>query len=226
MLEALALVPDPDEASVVSEVADSEGLRDSVREDAIEELVSLSLAGARPARTLALDHRPLRGARRHCTDTRRGAQPRHRSGARAPHSEPGCLRPRHSRLSHGPRRSRRGSRGHLAEKWPRWRVNWGILRSGVRLAAAAVEFDPTDATRARAAKLAESFSERAGSQEGSSRSTERAGRPGPEEHGRSERGRCRARAATRPPFLRRRCTKPWRPSWVATSTPWSAPSSS
>jgi len=49
MLQTLALVPDPEEATVVSEVADSDGLRDSVREDAIEELVSLCLLERGPS---------------------------------------------------------------------------------------------------------------------------------------------------------------------------------
>ncbi|MFT3921333.1 MAG: hypothetical protein QM778_02235 [Myxococcales bacterium] len=161
MLEALALVPDPGEAPVVSEVADSEGLRDSVREDAIEELVSLSLlergpsglslstivravvvAGIPPNRMLELNRAIARALERRIPSAdafARATLAYHMArGGRAPEAVDIMLEVA-------------GLAGQL-----------GYLRSGVRLAAAAVEFDPTDATRARAARLAESFSERAG----------------------------------------------------------------
>lgn len=160
MLQTLALVPDPDEADVVSEVADAEGLRDSVREDAIEELVALSLlersplglslstivrsvtvAGIAPPRLIDLNRAIARALERRLPSQdafSRATFAYHLArGGRAPEAVGILLEVA-------------ASAGQL-----------GFLRSGVRLAAAAVEFDPTDSTRARAAKLAESLSERA-----------------------------------------------------------------
>ncbi len=161
MLQTLALVPDPDEATIVSEVADFDGLRDSVREDAIEELVSLSLldrgpsglslstivrsvvvAAIAPQRLLELNLAIARALERRIPSPdafSRATVAYHMArGGRASEAVAIML----------------DAAAHAGQL--------GFLRSGVRLAAAAVEFDPTNATRARAAKLAESLSERGG----------------------------------------------------------------
>lgn len=160
MLEILAVVPVPDEVAVVSEVADADGLRDSVREDAIEELISLSLLERGP---LGLALSPIvRSVVVQGIRTERQME-LHREVARA----------LERRVPTTDAFSRATVAYHLARGGrPKDAVDilldvaalsgqLGFLRSGVRLAAAAVEFDPTRATRSRAAKLAESLNERA-----------------------------------------------------------------
>lgn len=160
ILEILAVVPDPAESAVVGEVADTEGLRDSVREDAIEELVSLSLL-ERGRLGLALS--PIVRA---VTVQRIDAERQmtlHRGVARAlelriPTTDAFS---RATLAYHMARGGRPKEAVEIMLDVAALSGQLGFLRSGVRLAAAAVEFDPTRATRTRAAQLAESLSERA-----------------------------------------------------------------
>jgi hypothetical protein len=159
MLEILAIVPDPDDAALVSEVADAEGLRDSVRSDAVEELIAYSLlerCSARlhlspTVRDVVLEALPparLADLHRFVASALERRIP----------SEDAFVR---ATLAY-----HLGNAGRLTEAvdilldMAVIAGQLGFLRSGVRLAATAVEFDASTDTRSRAARLAEQLNER------------------------------------------------------------------
>jgi hypothetical protein len=160
MLEVLAIVPDPDEAMVVSEVADAEGLRDSVRSDAVEELIAYSLLD-RAASHLHLSPTVRDVVLEALPPARLADLHRFTAGAlerRIPTEDA------FARATLG---YHLGNAGRVAEAvdilldMAVVAGQLGFLRSGVRLAATAVEFDASTDTRSRAARLAEQLNERA-----------------------------------------------------------------
>jgi len=157
-LEVLATVPDPDDRVLTQEVAATDGLLEDTWQRAVEELEVLGLvqlsrgvdmsaivrqvvqATMAPARTLEL-HRTVASA----LSTRIGAEDGFAQATVAYY------------LAHS---GRREEAANIFLDVAARAGEHGFLRSGVRLAAAAVECDNSDSTRARAAQIAERLSER------------------------------------------------------------------
>jgi hypothetical protein len=157
-LEILATVPDPDDRALTQEIAEADGLLEDTWLRAVEELEVLGLVKlARgvgmsaivrqvvqvtmaPSRTLDL-HRTVANA----LSTRIGADDGFALATMAYY------------LAHS---GRREDAARMFLDVAARSGEHGFLRSGVRLAAAAVECDDSDATRVRAAQIAERLSER------------------------------------------------------------------
>jgi hypothetical protein len=157
-LEILATVPDPDDRTLTQQVAEADGLLEDTWLRAVEELDVLGLikvvrgigmsaivrqvvqATMAPSRTLDL-HRTVADA----LATRIGPEDGFALATLAYY------------LAHSGRRQEAAS---MFLDTAARSGEHGFLRSGVRLAAAAVECDDSEATRARAAQIAERLSER------------------------------------------------------------------
>jgi tetratricopeptide (TPR) repeat protein len=158
-LEVLAVVPDPDDRDLTREVAAADGLLEDTWLRAIEELEVLGLAKV-DARGVGLSA-VLRQVVQATMAPARGPE-LHRFVADALSSRIG--------LEHGFARAtlayylaqcgRREEAASIFLEVAARSGELGFLRSGVRLAAAAVECDGGEQTRARAAQIAERLTER------------------------------------------------------------------
>jgi tetratricopeptide (TPR) repeat protein len=158
-LEVLTSVPDPDDRALASEVAASDGLLPETWERAVEELEVLGLvqidargvcvssvvravtqASLSPARSLELHRAVLTALSARMSSEQRFSR---------------------ATLAHYLARAGRNSEAaELFLEVAQLSGQLGFVRSGVRLAARAVECDPGEATRARAAQLAERLIDR------------------------------------------------------------------
>jgi tetratricopeptide (TPR) repeat protein len=158
-LEVLATVPDPDERPLCAEVAAADGLIEETFARAVEELDTLGLVRA-DARGVSVSETMRQVV--HAAMTPARSIELHRNVASALATRIGG--------EHGFARAtlayfiaRAGNVTEAAELFLDVAARagqHGFVRSGVRLAAAAVEADPSELTRERAAVIAERLSER------------------------------------------------------------------
>ncbi|MET0284354.1 MAG: hypothetical protein ABW352_07785 [Polyangiales bacterium] len=158
-LEVLATVPDADDRTLCAEVAAVDGLLEETFARAVEELDTLGLVRA-DARGTAV------------SETMRAVVHAAMTPARALELHDNVARALQARVSEDQEFARatlayylaRGGRvteaAELFLDVAARAGHHGFVRSGVRLAAAAVEADPSENTRARAAAIAERLSER------------------------------------------------------------------
>ncbi len=158
-LEILATVPDADDRTLCAEVAAADGLLEETFARAVEELDTLGLTRADSRGTAVSE--PVRQVV-HAAMTPARAEQLHRNVANA-------LAMRISRqheyasATFAYYLARGGNVTSAAELFLEVAARagqHGFVRSGVRLAAAAVEADPSEHTRSRAAQIAERLSER------------------------------------------------------------------
>jgi hypothetical protein len=158
-LEVLATVPDADDRALCAEVAAADGLLEETFARAVEELDTLGLARV-DARGTAVSE-TMRGVV-HAAMTPARTVELHRNVAQALEKR---LAGDHdfARATHAYYVARGGQVTQAAELFLEVAARagqHGFVRSGVRLAAAAVEADPSERTRGRAAAIAERLSER------------------------------------------------------------------
>jgi hypothetical protein len=161
LLEALATVPDPDESELVAAVADADGLSQGARELALEELVGQALVD-RNERGLSLS-RYVRSVVEQAMPPARLAELSRFVAEGLERQAPGEDAYARATLAHYVARGGKPSEAAnmlLAVALSAGQL--GFVRSGVRLAAAAVECEPSEEVRARAAAIAEKLSERSG----------------------------------------------------------------
>jgi tetratricopeptide (TPR) repeat protein len=158
-LEVLATVPDADDRSLCAEVAAADGLLEETFARAVEELDRLGLARA-DARGTAVSETMRMVA--HAAMTPARALELHRNVAQALGARIGAEQ-EFAGATQAYFLARAGNVTEAAELFLDVAAragHHGFVRSGVRLAAAAVEADNSENTRARAAAIAERLSER------------------------------------------------------------------
>ncbi|MDB4974936.1 MAG: transcriptional regulator, family protein [Myxococcaceae bacterium] len=160
VLEVLVTVPDPDERELASEVAQVDGLLEETWERAVEELDRLGLVRL-DAR--GIDISPALRQVVHGSMAPARSLELHGSVARALAQKPSESDDDFGRATLAYYLAHAGQMTEAASVFLAVAAragSLGFLRSGVRLAAAAVECDPSETTRARAAQIAERLSER------------------------------------------------------------------
>jgi hypothetical protein len=158
-LEVLATVPDADDRALCAEVAESDGLFEETFARAVEELDTLGLARV-DARGTSVSETMRQVVQLAMTPAR--SLELHGNVARALARR---VAPEHdfARATLAYFLARAGSVTEAAEMFlevASCAGQHGFVRAGVRLAAAAVEADPSETTRTRAAQIAERLSER------------------------------------------------------------------
>jgi hypothetical protein len=159
LLEAMATVPDPDESTLVAKVAEADGLSPHAREAALEELIGQALVD-RTARGLTLS-RHVRAVIEQAMPPARLSELSRFVAETMARDAPNAGAYARATLAHYVARGGRPTEAAdilLAVALSAGQN--GFVRSGVRLAAAAVECEPSEEIRTRAAAIAEKLSER------------------------------------------------------------------
>lgn len=158
-LEVLASVPDPDDAELAGEVAERDGLFEDTWLRAIEELDTLGLVRVDP-RGIALSTVLRQVVQANMTAARGLDLHRTVADALEKRIDADAGFARATLAYYFAHSGRRVEAAAIFLEVAARAGEHGFLRSGVRLAAAAVECDPSELTRAHAAQIAERLSER------------------------------------------------------------------
>ena len=159
LLEALATVPDPDETALVEGVADADGLSAQARALALEELVGQALVD-RTSRGLTLSRYVRAVVEQAMPPARLAELSRFVAEGLARHAPTEDAYARATLAHYVARGGKPMEAADILLQVALSAGQLGFVRSGVRLAAAAVECEPSEEVRTRAAAIAEKLSER------------------------------------------------------------------